>query len=97
MDRRPPRLQRLQERVLALAQGRYAGFNHSHLTEGWPVREGIDLSRSTVGESCWRVGSAAPAPSARRRYLRRARYPQEGMLRQIDGSRHGCWRVGGHA
>ena len=74
----------VQERVLALAQGRYAGFNHSHLTEMLAGREGIHLSRSTVR----RVLLAGGVRSPRRRYLRRARYPQEGMLLQIDGSRH---------
>ena len=79
----------VQERVLALAQGRYAGFNHSHLTEVLAGREGIHLSRSTVRRVLLAGGVRSPRRRrARRRYLRRARYPQEGMLLQIDGSRH---------
>ena len=79
----------VQERVLALAQGRYAGFNHSHLTEMLAGREGIHLSRSTVRRVLLAGGVRSPRRRrARRRYLRRARYPQEGMLLQIDGSRH---------
>ena len=79
----------VQERVLALAQGRYAGFNHSHLTEVLAGREGIHLSRSTVRRVLLAGGVRSPRRRrARRRYLRRARYPQEGMLLQINGSRH---------
>ena len=75
--------------MLALAQGRYAGFNHSHLTEMLAGREGIHLSRSTVRRVLLAGGVRSPRRRrARRRYLRRARYPQEGMLLQIDGSRH---------
>ena len=37
-----------QHRVRELAEGRYAGFNHTHLTEMLAEREGIALSRSTV-------------------------------------------------
>ena len=37
-----------RQRVQALAEGRYAGFNHTHLTEMLAEREGIALSRSTV-------------------------------------------------
>ena len=78
-----------QERVLALAKGRYAGFNHSHLTELLAEREGVDLSRSTVRRVLLAGGVRSPRRRrARKRYLRRERYPQEGMLLQIDGSRH---------
>ena len=52
-------------------------------------REGIHLSRSTVRRVLLAGGVRSPRRRrARRRYLRRARYPQEGMLLQIDGSRH---------
>ena len=37
-----------KERVWELAQGAYAGMNHSHLTEALGEREGVHLSRSTV-------------------------------------------------
>lgn len=79
--------QRIQ--VLELAQGRYAGFNHSHLTEMLEEREKLHLSRSTVR----RILLAKGVRSPRRRHppkhrSRRERYPQEGMLLQIDGSKH---------
>ena len=78
-----------QEQVRALAKGRYAGFNHSHLTELLAEREGVRLSRSTVRRVLLAGGVRSPRRRrARKRYLRRERYPQEGMLLQIDGSRH---------
>lgn len=78
-----------RKRVVALVQGRYAGCNHYHLTELLAEREGLVLSRSSV----WRILAAAGMPSPRRRRppqhrCRRERYPQEGMLLQVDGSRH---------
>ncbi|MBI2166607.1 MAG: ISNCY family transposase [Chloroflexi bacterium] len=75
--------------VVALAQGPYAGCNHYHLTDLLVEREGLALSRSTVR----RILVAAGLKSPRRRRspkhrCRRERYPQEGMLLQVDGSRH---------
>ena len=35
-----------RNQVVALAQGRYAGFNHHHLTELLAEREGLAMSRS---------------------------------------------------
>ena len=75
--------------VLALAEGRYAGFNHAHLTELLAEREGIRLSRATVRRVLLAGGVHSPRRRrARKRYRRRERYPQEGMLLQIDGSQH---------
>ena len=78
-----------RKQVIALAQGRYAGFNHHHLTELLAEMEGLVLSRSSV----WRILTAAGLRSPRQRRspkhrCRRERYPQEGMLLQIDGSHH---------
>jgi hypothetical protein len=75
--------------VVALAQGPYLGLNHYHLQEILAEREGLTLSRSSV----WRILTGAGIPSPRRRRppqhrARRERYPQEGMLLQVDGSRH---------
>ena len=72
-----------------LGSGRYAGFNHTHLTEGLGRHEGIALSRSTVR----RILSSAGMRSPRKRRgpkhrVRRERYAQEGMLLQVDGTRH---------
>ena len=79
----------IQEKVMALATGAYSGFNHSHLTEMLADREGIHLSRSTVRRVLLAGGVGSPRRRrAPKRYLRRERYPQEGMLLQIDGSRH---------
>lgn len=78
-----------QQRVRELAEGLYAGFNHTHLTEVLSEREGIELSRSTVRRILLASGIRSPRPRrAPRRYGRRERYPQEGMLLQVDGSRH---------
>ncbi|MFQ5861408.1 MAG: ISNCY family transposase [Dehalococcoidia bacterium] len=75
--------------VVALAQGPYARLNHYHLTELLVEREGLSLCRSTVRRILLVAGMRSPR---RRRPLRhrcrRERYPQEGMLLQIDGSRH---------
>ena len=78
-----------QQRVMELAKGPYAGLNHTHLTEMLAEREGVALSRSTVRRML--LAGGVPSPHRRRapkRYRRRERYPQEGMLLQIDGSRH---------
>ena len=78
-----------QRRVRELAEGPYAGLNHTHLTELLSEREGIDLSRSMVRRILMAGGVRSPRPRrASRRYSRRERYPQEGMLLQVDGSRH---------
>ena len=63
--------------------------NHCHLTELLQEREELIVSRSSVR----RLLTAAGLKSSRQRRppqhrVRRQRYPQEGMLLQIDGSRH---------
>ena len=86
-------LHRIQEEtrdmVVELARGPYGGFNHYQLQEELAEREGLHLSRSSL----WRILTGAKVPSSRRRRKaqyrqRRERYPQEGMLLQVDGSRH---------
>jgi transposase len=79
----------IRQRVITLASTRYAGFNHTHLTELLVEREGITLARSTVRRLLVEVG--IPSPRHRRpprHRCRRERMPQEGMLVQIDGSHH---------
>lgn len=76
-------------RVIELATTTYRGFNQHHLTEMLAEHEGIDLSRSSVR----RILSAAGVPAVRRRRpprhrSRRDRYPREGLLLQLDASRH---------
>lgn len=89
--RRPPNAvdETVRQRVVELAQTRYPGCNHVHLSELLAEREGIELSRSTVRRVLDGAGIVSPrtrrAPKHRRR---RDRYPQAGMLLQIDGSPH---------
>ena len=89
--RRPPHTvsEAIRERVVALAVGPYDGANHTHLTELMAEREGLYLSRSTVRRVLLKAGIKTPRqhrPPKHRR--RRERYPQEGMMLQVDGSRH---------
>jgi hypothetical protein len=76
--------------VRALAAGRYAGVNHSHLAELLGEREGIQIPRSTLVDILREVGVRSPQPQKRRsrHRSRRERFPQEGMLLQIDASHH---------
>jgi transposase len=76
-------------RVIELAKNKYQGFNHQHLSEMLTENEGISLSRPTVRRILLAAGISSPrrrrAPKHRRR---RDRYPREGMLLQLDASRH---------
>ena len=79
----------MSARVVELATSTYAGFNRQHLTEMLAEHHGIFLSRPTVH----RILSVAGVASVRHRRparhrQRRDRYPREGMLLQVDGSRH---------
>jgi transposase len=78
-----------RQQVIALARTRYAGFNHTHLTELLAERDGMTLARSTVRSIL--VGAGLPSPRRRRpprHRCRRERVPREGVLVQIDGSYH---------
>jgi len=79
----------LRQQVVALAKGKYYGFNQQHFTEKLEAKEGISLSRSTVRRILLISGISSPqkrrAPKHR---SRRERYPQEGLLLQTDGSPH---------
>ena len=75
--------------VVQLARTRYAGTNHTHLTELLMELEGIDLSRSTVRRILVSAGVDSPRRRRPPRHrVRRKRMAQEGMLLQIDGSHH---------
>jgi transposase len=79
----------IKGRVSELAGTTYAGFNTQHLTEKLTECEGIKVSRSTVRRIL--IGSGISRPRKRRapkHRNRRERYPQKGMLVQMDGSRH---------
>lgn len=89
--RHPPQrtLEVVRERVVALATGRYDGANDSHFTELLHEREGMTLSRPTVRRIL--RGAGIRSPKRRRppkHRSRRERFPQEGMLLQVDGSYH---------
>jgi transposase len=77
-------------RIVTLAKGdRYRGANDSHLTDLLAEREGIELSRPSVRRILRAAGVRSPRTRrAPRHRSRRERMPREGMLVQVDGSRH---------
>jgi len=81
--------EQITKQVVELARTRYPGVNHTHLTELLAEREGITLSRSTVRSILLSVGISSPRRRRSPRHrARRRRFPQEGMLLQVDGSIH---------
>ena len=75
--------------VIRLARSRYAGVNHTHMSELLREREGIDIGRDTLRKILTTAGVNSPRrrrPPKHR--VRRQRMPREGMLIQIDGSYH---------
>jgi transposase len=89
--RKPPTTikQGLRQKVLELAQSKYAGFNQQHFTEILAEHEDIFLSRSSVRNIL--LASGIKSPRKRRppkHRSRRERYPKEGMMLQVDGSPH---------
>ena len=72
-----------------MARTRYAGANHTHLSELLREREGIDIGRTTLRRILVNAGLSSPRrrrpPKLR---VRRQRLPREGMLIQMDGSHH---------
>ena len=75
--------------VLALARGKYQGFNDHHLTEKLKEQEKIKLSREKIRRVLRANGIGSPK---RRRGIkhrsRRERRASEGMMLQVDGSPH---------
>ena len=79
----------VQTQIITMARERYAGINHTHLTELMAERDEIKLSRSTVRRILTGAGLASHGHRQPRQHrYRRQRMPQEGMLIQIDGSHH---------
>ncbi len=79
----------VEEEIVALAKGQYHDYNTCHFTEELQERHGITVSSSTVRRVRQRHG--LPSPRKRRvprHRRRRERYPQAGMLLQVDGSKH---------
>lgn len=76
-----------REKIIELAKGSYKDVNHTHLTELLAEREGVYVSRSTLRRILNMVGIGSPRHKRPPKHrCRRERYPQEGMLLQIDGS-----------
>jgi len=79
----------MKKQVLELAQSIYAGCNTQHFTELLAEREGIVISRSLARLILLRAGIRSPRKRRPPKHRsRRERYPQRGMLLQIDGSDH---------
>ncbi len=79
----------LHRKVVRLAQTRYAGFNHQHLTEHLVESHRLPISRATVNRWLRAAGLPSPRPRRRRRFRRRRdRMPLPGLLLQWDGSQH---------
>ncbi len=91
-DRKPKHAipDEVRDEVRTLATGPYVGVNHTHLAELLEEREGLKIARSTLSDILREAGLRSPRPRKRRRKhrSRRERYPQEGMLLQIDASLH---------
>ncbi len=79
----------IRSRVAQLAMGKYAGFNDSHLQEKLTQIESLTVSRASVRRILRSAGIRSPQKRRPPKYRsRRERRPQEGMLLQVDGSRH---------
>src|ERR1700737_3953499 len=77
-----------QAQIRALAQGRYLGFNHQHLTEMLREHEQLPFHRTTVRRILLAAGLRTPRvrrPPHHR--SRRDRMTREGGLLQAGGSR----------
>ena len=89
--RKPPHAldDAVKKQVLELARSTYAGCNTQHFTELLAEREDILLSRSSVRRILLEVGIKSPRQRRPPKHRsRRERYPEEGMMLQIDGSNH---------
>ena len=79
----------LRQQVLTLAQTTYADCNHQHLSELLKEREGIQVSRPSLRRILLQAGLTSPRTRRPPKHRsRRERSPQEGMLLQLDSSRH---------
>ena len=85
--RRLPDLDRA--RILELARTTYRGHNDTHLAEVLTEDEGIIIGRSSLRRLLRAEGLPSPRKRRSPRYRsRRERMAQEGLLVQVDGSRH---------
>jgi len=79
----------LKTKIVGLASTTYCGFNIQHMTEYLNEKESINISRSSVRRILLSQGLRSPRKRRPPKHRsRRERYPQEGMLLQVDGSPH---------
>ena len=78
-----------RERIVRLAQEKYAGFNDTHFCEKLSEEEGVTVSRETL-RKILREHGIGPKKRHRppRHRIRRPRREGMGMLVQMDGSPH---------
>ena len=75
--------------VVHLLRTRYAGTNHTHLSELLSEREGLDMGRTTLRRILVNAGLSNPRRRRQpKRRVRRRRMPRQVMLIQMDGSHH---------
>lgn len=81
--------QQVRQKVVGLAEGKYAGFNDSHLQEKLAGVEGLSLSRPSVRRILRQAQIRSPQKRRSPKYRsRRERREQEGMMVLTDASRH---------
>lgn len=81
--------QELRERLVRLAKEEYADVNRAHLAELLAEREGIEVPVRSLRRILAEGGVAAVRRRrAPRHRSRRERMAREGLLLQVDGSRH---------
>jgi len=79
----------VQQQILTLARGLYAGLNTTHLTEKLQAEHGLAVSRATVHRLLRAAGVARPRHRRPPRHrARRPRKAQAGHLVLWDGSPH---------
>lgn len=79
----------VQEEILRLIRTDYKDYNDCHITDNLYDKHGISVSRSTVRRLRRADGKSSPRKRRSPRHRsRRRRYPQAGMLLQLDGSDH---------
>jgi transposase len=79
----------LRGRIIELRRTTYADINDTHLAELLAEREGIDISRPSLQRILRAAGLASPRRRRPPRHRsRRERMAAEGLLLQLDGSRH---------
>ena len=84
-----------QEQVTALAKGRYAGFNHSHLTELLAEQEASASLPPPSGGSCWRAVFGVPAAAERASAIcAGSATPRRACCCRSTGAGTTGWRVG---